>query len=236
MHTRTRTVAILALVVVTAGCLSAPGAGSTIDAGAHDRALEFAGSYTYTVQTAATVDGQAAGTTNLTAAVDQDKDRALVETTSSFGPVKSYVANDTVVQRIGADDPRYRTFETDMSAGDTVAFDVAPVLANHSFEANGTGTVDGQQVRIYEASATGENATFRQDLGEGVAIESVQMTLAVRQDGLVLRQRTTADMSIAGGASAGTYNRTVTFTDVGSTDVSTPDWVSEATDSASADA
>ncbi|AKH98168.1 DUF7537 family lipoprotein [Halanaeroarchaeum sulfurireducens] len=236
MHARTRTVAILALVVVTAGCLSAPGAGSSIDASAHDRALESAGSYTYTVQAAATVDGQAAGTSNLTAAVDQDNDRALIETTSAYGPVESYVANDTVVQRIGIEPPQYRTLETDMSAGDVVSTGVAPVVANHSFEANGTGTVDGQQVEIYEANATGANASLRQDLGEGVAVESVQVTLAVRQDGLVLRQQTTAELSLAGGETAGTYTRTVTFSDVGSTDVPTPDWLSEATDAASADA
>lgn len=249
MHARTRSIAILALLVVTAGCVAAPGAGdpsgSALDdttpdaasvAAAHERALDAAGSYTYEAEASATVDGESAGSSSLSAAVDRPADRTLVETGSVLGPVVTYVENGTAYQRIGAEEPQYRTLEIDATAGEVVSTDVAPVVRNHTFEANGSTTVAGEQVSTYEAHATGSNATLQTDLGEGVTVESVEVTLAVRDDGLIVRQHITAAISFAGDERDGTFTRTVTYSDVGTTDVTTPDWIEDARDAGSADA
>ncbi|MFW5903279.1 MAG: DUF7537 family lipoprotein, partial [Halolamina sp.] len=188
-----------------------------------------AGSYTYAVEANATVDGQAAGDSSLTAAVDTDANRSIVETTSTAGPVETVVSNGTVYQRIGAENPQYRTFDADFPAGDVVSTDVAPLVRNHSFTHSGTATVDGRTVQTYEAHANGTDATLQRDLGEGVVVESVDVTLAVREDGVVVRHHTAAELAFANEEATGTYDRTVRYADVGSTDVPAPDWIDEAT-------
>lgn len=236
MHARTRAVAVLALLVLSAGCLAAPGAtgasGDDLDASTvaadHDRALEDAGSYTYTVEASATVDGESAGSSSLSAAVDVEADRARVESESTLGPVTAYVENGSVYQRVGSDPPQYQTLDGDVVAGELVSSDVAGFVANHSFEPNGTATVDGQDVRRYEARSTGENATIRQDLGERIVVDAVEATMSVNEDGVVVRQRTTANLSIQDGQSTGTYTRTVTYADVGSTAIDRPPWLDDA--------
>lgn len=249
MHARSRSIVILALLVMTAGCVAAPGAGdasgsalddSTPDgasvAATHERALDAAGSYTYEAEASATIDGENAGSSSLSAAVDRPADRTLVETGSVLGPVVTYVENGTAYQRIGAEEPQYRTLEIDAPVGDLVSTDVAPVVRNNSFEANGSTTVAGEQVRLYEAHATGSNATLQTDLGEGVTVDSVDVTLAVRDDGLIVRQHTTAAISLDGDGRDGTFTRTVTYSDIGTTEVTAPDWIEDARDAGSADA
>lgn len=248
MHARTRSIAILALLVVTAGCVGAPGAGDASGAApgaapsadaiatAHQDALSAAGSYTYTAEATATVDGQTAGSSALSAAVDRETDRTLVETDTAVGPVTTYVDSGTAYQRIGAEEPQYRTLEIDATADEVVSTDVGPSIGNHTFEANGTATVDGQQVRTYEAHETGSNATLQTDLGEGVSVESVTVTLSVRDDGLVVRQDTSAEISLGDAQAEGTFDRTVTYSNVGSTAVTAPDWVDDAREAGGGDA
>ncbi|MFB6132940.1 MAG: hypothetical protein ABEJ44_06010 [Halanaeroarchaeum sp.] len=236
MHVRTRAVAVLALIVVSAGCLAAPGAtgasgadlNASIVATEHERALEAAGSYTYRVAASATVDGRSAGSSSITAAVDVVADRARVQSQSALGPVTTYLENGSVYQRVGTDPPQYQTLEGNVSAGEVVSSHVAAFVANYSFEPNGTTTIDGEVVRVYVAHATGSNATIRQDFGENVDVTEVEATLAVNEDGVVVRHHIVANLSIQGGKSVGTYTRTVTFTNVGSTDVDRPPWLDEA--------
>lgn len=248
MHVRTRSIAILAVLVVTAGCLAAPGGGdstgTSIDdtpdgdaiAAAHQEALTAAGSYTYSAEASASVDGRSAGTSELSAAVDLASDRTLVETDAAVGPVSTYVESGTAYQRIGTDQPRYDTLDVNASASEIVSTDVAPAIRNHTFETNGTATVDGQQVRTYEAQATGSNATLPTDLGEGITVESVTVVLSVREDGVILKQQTHAELGLDGGETDGTYTRTVTYTDVGQTDVVAPDWIEDARAAGGSDA
>lgn len=236
MHPRTRAVAVLALLVVSAGCLAAPGAngasGAALDASTvateHQQALDAAGSYTYTVEASATVDGQSAGTSSLTAAVDVAANRARVESESALGPVTAYVENGSVYQRVGTDSPQYQTLDGDVGTDEIVQSHVASFVANHSFASNGTATIDGEAVRIYEATATGENATIRQDLGDRIVVDAVDATLAVNDDGVVVRQHTEAQLSLGDGQSVGTYTRTVTYTQLGSTTVDRPAWLDDA--------
>ncbi|MGM0398000.1 MAG: DUF7537 family lipoprotein [Halobacteriota archaeon] len=248
MHARTRSIAILALLVVTAGCVGAPGVGDSPGTGiddapdgdtiatAHQDGLAAAGSYTYTAEAGATVDGRSAGSSSLSAAVDLNADRTLVETDTALGPATTYVESGTAYQRVGAEEPQYRTLDVNASAGEVVSTDVAPAIANHTFEANGTGAVNGQQVRTYEARATGSNATLPTDLGEGISVESVTVVLSVREDGVIVEQRTQAELALDGGETDGTYTRTVTYTDIGDTDVVAPDWVDDAREAGGTDA
>lgn len=244
MHARTRAMAVLVILVVTAGCLAAPGvddaSAAELDASTaaaeHEQALETAGSYTYTVEASATLDGQSAGTSTITAAVDIEADRARVESESLLGPVTAYVENGSVYQRIGTEEPRYQTADSDVEAAEVVSSDVAAVVSNHTFAPNGTASVNGERVRTYEANSTGENATLRQDLGDGIVVETVEASLSVNDDGVVVRQQVVAAVSIEGEQSVGTYTRTVTYTDVGSTTVERPSWLDDAREATDADA
>lgn len=246
MHARTRALtAVLALAVLAAGCVAPPGAAGSgqphetpLDAdtvGAdHAAALSSVGSYTYDATAAATLDGQSAGTSNLSAAVDTENDRALVTADTAFGPVDTYLANGTVAQRIGADQPQYRTFESDAGAGDLVAANPAATVRNYTFVANGTDTVNGQRVWLYEATASGEDAHLQQSLGDGVAVTNVTVTLAIRGDGLVVRQDVAA--TIAVGERTGTYTRTTAYSALGTTSVDRPAWTDAATNATATDA
>lgn len=244
MHARTRIVAIFLVLVTTAGCLAAPGVGDvngeTFDGDAvateHQQALTESGSYTYDVEASVTVDGTSAGGSNLTAAVDLASEEVLVSSDTRAGPVTTYLAEGIAYQRIGVEEPQYRTFEPEVDAGDVVRTDISPVVDTYSFEANGSDTVNGQQVRTYTATQTGANATLLEDFGEGVAVDSVTVTLSVRDDGVVVREETRATLEIDGGDSEGTYHRTATYRDVGSTDVTAPDWLDAADSAGSADA
>lgn len=244
MHTRTRTVVLLAILLAVSGCVSAPSAGNSAEpsfegtavATAHASALETAGSYTYSVEANATVDGQAAGDSKLRAAVDLSANRSTVESSSDYGPIETYVSNGTVYQRIGAENPRYRTLDVTFGAEDVVSTDVGPLVRNHTFVSNGTTTVDGSAVQRYETHATGSNATLQQDFGDGVSVETLDVTLGVRDDGVVVRQHTTAELAFETENVTGTYTRTVTYTDVGSTSVPRPDWIDDAVNATDSDA
>lgn len=240
MHARTRALtALLALVVLAAGCVAAPGATQAgqphetpLDAQTvadqHQQALDAAGSYAYDATATATLDGQSAGSSNLTAVVEADRDRSRVVTETAFGPVETYVSNGTVAQRIGAENPQYRAFEGDVAAGDVVAPTVGPTVGNYTFTPNGTVTMNDQRVWRYEAHLSGENATLQRSLGEGITVTDVRVTLDVRADGLVVRQQTTATIAVADGNRTGTYQRTATYSNLGSATVERPDWVDEA--------
>ncbi|MFB6094734.1 MAG: hypothetical protein ABEJ77_07315 [Halanaeroarchaeum sp.] len=236
MHTGTRGALAIALLLVTAGCLGAPGTALAPDGGgaldaddaaaAHESALASAGSYTVTVAANATVGGSPAGDSRITAAVSPAADRARLTSTTQFAPVVSYLENGTLYQRVGTTNPQYRTTSVNLTAADVVSLDVRPLLANHSFDATGRTTREGASVRRYVATATGENATLRADFGPNVTVTSVTVTLLIRDDGLIQSRRVTARLRV--GATAGTYERSVAYTAVGATAVSRPDWIGAA--------
>lgn len=244
MHARTRIVAMVLILVTTAGCLAAPGVGDangeTFDgdtvAADHQQALTESGSFTYDVEASVTVDGTSAGGSNLTAAVDLASEEVLVSSDTQVGPVTTYLEEGTAYQRIGVEEPEYRTFEPEVNASDVVRTDISPVVDAYSFEASGSDTLNGQQVTTYTAAETGANATLLEDFGDDVAVESVTVTLSVRDDGVVVREETQATLALEGGDREGTYSRTATYRDVGSTDVTAPDWLDAAASAGSADA
>lgn len=237
MHARTRLVAaLLTVVVLTAGCVSAPGGAAPYQppldgeavASGHDAALAAAGTYTVTANTTASLGGERLGASQLIARVDRGSDRAFLATDTVFGQVHTYVANDTIYQRVGDENPQYRVTDRAVDVGVVAAPDLNATVSNYTFVANGTTTLDGRAVWVYEANQTGENASVSRDLGSGLVTVGVNVTLYLRDEGLVVRQVSNATITANDGQLEGSFVRTVEYSDVGSTTVQTPDWLDEA--------
>ncbi|MFB6071080.1 MAG: hypothetical protein ABEJ76_08650 [Halanaeroarchaeum sp.] len=237
MHARSRSVVgVLALLVVTAGCVSAPTGGAPHEtpldaetvAADHWSVFANAGTYTVTANSTATLGGQRMGTSTVWAAIDRPANRANLTVDTAIGQVDTYVDGGRVYQRVGETDPQYRVVERHVNVSRIVRPDLVATVENYTFEANGTATVNGQEVWVYEANQTGENATLVRDLGANVLTVAVDVTLYVREDGLVVRRVSNATIAANDGALTGTFVRTTTYSGIGTTTVDRPSWVEAA--------
>lgn len=242
MDARSRLVAaVVAIALLTAGCTAAPTGGQPYEtplqpdavASGHQQALADAGTYTVTVNQSVSLGGDSLGTSTLTARIDERGDRANLTSASGLARVDVYVANGTAYQRVGTENPQYRVANPDgLAVSELAGPDLAATIGNVTFAANGTTTFDGEQVWVYEATRTGENATVQQDLGSRLSVRTVNVTLYVREDGLVVRRHARA--TVGTDTLTGTFVTTATYEAVGSTAVIRPDWVDAATNATAA--
>jgi len=241
MDDRPRYIALLAAVLVvavtTAGCVGMPASGPPYDtpidaqtiASDHQAALDEAGSYTITANTSVSLGGaNSAGESTVVARIDETNQRANFSTTTAFGPISVYVDDDTLYQRIGDTDAQYQVQQRSVNVSSIGSPDVAGTVSNYSFVANGSTTLNGDTVWRYEANATGENASLPQNIGQTFGASTVDVTLYVRQDGLVVRQVTNTTIVDDSDQQLGSWRSTITYSEVGSTTVEEPDWLSEA--------
>lgn len=234
-------VGVVALVVVAAlaGCL---GAGAPYEGSPppeqieqrHVDALRGAGSFTYRARLDANAS-VAQFSTNVTAAVQYDPASRLVEVNTSQASESRYVPPEGPAygRVVAGDSVTYRRL--DAASIQNVSRYERPPLSNltraYDFERAGTATVDGEKTWVYRANATTLNESAVGPVGEAASqLENVHTTirLYVRSDGLVKRLQYRVDATVMGRDLSLTYR--VTYTDVGSTAVTAPDWLDEAKD------
>ncbi|MFC7167703.1 DUF7537 family lipoprotein [Halospeciosus flavus] len=236
MRSRTRTLTALLLVaalVVGAGCAAMPGGetkpyetplnGSEMEQ-KHATVLQEAGSYTYELNYSSSFSGQSFLGTNVSAQVDTESDAAFFATNSSLGPIEVYVPpNGSAYQRIGTgEEARYRQIQQRPNLSQFARLDLTNLTAKTNFTANGTTTIDGETVWVYESSAN-ESLSMADSVFEHA---NSSVTLYVRSDGLV--KRTTVTVTAGSGDTSGSLTLTRTFRKVGSTMVEEPAWLDEA--------
>lgn len=235
--TATLSVVVLAVLVALAGCTGggAPYGESPSPEKVeqqHASALREAGSFTYNSQVradAAVVDLS----TNVTAAVELDPNTRLVRVNSSELSSVLYVppSGQPYSRSIEGETVEYERVSNESVRN--VSRYIHPPLANltrsYDFARAGTATVAGQKTWVYRANATTLNESTAGPLAETISeLETLNTTirLYVRSDGLVKRVSYHVDATVLSEEISLTYR--VTYTDVGSTDVTAPSWLDQA--------
>jgi hypothetical protein len=247
--------AMVALLVATAGCSALPGgdseaagydvAGSELDGqtitDTTTEAVEDAGSFTIeTSSTVTTSQGGAEQTGLSTIQVDLDDDRGIRNQTQSYSTENQTQEQISVVYTDGSTSYRKQTVQgettydqqegpqqsfTGIRPVNTTAFtqNYTSIVDGFSWEQDGSGEVDG--VAVTEYSLTGEPDKDVLNLPENATVEDASGALYIDSDG-VLRQ---ADIAYTVTTERGTtsIDATTTLTDVGSTSVEEPGWLSE---------
>lgn len=206
--------------------------------------VESAG--TYTTEQSSTVVGSQQGTEFITEAttttrVDFDAGQGFRESqqTQTSGNRSQEVASavytdgDTSYrQRMAGGNVTYDTQEGE-STGlggvrpvNVTAFDqnYAPIIDGMAWEQDGTEQTDGTTVTAY--TATGVENQSQLGLGQDTTIDGVSGSLLVDGDGII--RGISLDYDIESGESTTSLDAEITLTDVGSTDVEEPEWLSEA--------
>lgn len=198
-------------------------------------ALMDAGSYTSTWEMAFDSDGERAGATTYTHAVDYENER------SNFGmrmggeeevttDHETFYADGTLYTRYGSgEDATYQVATGEFAPGNTL-FSVESSFASgadlEAFEAAGSETYDGVTVTRYERTDDPSWVTNQATDGE-FTWTSFDYVVLVDEDGLVRYESWGGD-----GVDADGVEQTMTFsyslTGVGSTTVEDPDWLTTA--------
>lgn len=230
-------VVTLAILVALAGCL---GGGAPYKQSPppekveqkHTTALRDAGSFIYNSHTstdAAIIERSA----NVTAAVELDPSTRLVRVTESGDTSALYVPpnGQPYSREVDGDTVEYDRISNDSVRN--VSRYMQPPLENltrsYTFARNGTTTIGGQKTWVYRANASTLNESTAGPIAETVSeLENVNttITLYIRSNGLVKRVSYRASATVAGQSVSLTYR--LTYTDVGSTDVTEPSWLDEA--------
>lgn len=195
----------------------------------HAAVLREAG--TFTVDTNWTVsDSQRASYAYRNVVRARPSDGAVYTTQRPAPVVQVYqFGNGTSFLRLGGDDVQYeRNPETTRAARDWTRQPVSQALTLFDFRHAGVDTRDGERVHVYRASGPGSlNATAAEFMfGEGATTYAANATLRVRESGLV----TFVEFAYQVGTEdrKQTVRATKRFTELGTTDVSPPAWVSTA--------
>lgn len=239
----------LVVLVILAGCAGGSGDVASGDTPAESddpsgdvtlvenrtAALMSAGSYTATWEMAFSSEGETVGATTYTHAVDYENER------SSFGMLmtsedevsndhESFYADGTTYARYGSgDEATYNVADGEFAPENTL-FPVESSFTSASdleaFSAAGTETYDGVSVTRYER--TDRPTWVNSQAGdEDFTWTSFNYVVLVDDDGLVRYESWGGD-----GVDEDGVEQTITFsyslTDVGSTSVEDPDWLSMA--------
>jgi hypothetical protein len=251
------TVAVAALVA-TAGCSGLGGSdngdvgygvsGGDLDGGnlvsATDDAIGEAGSYTIEQQSTATGTQQGTEFTansTTTTRVDLSAGQGLRESQRSqtTGGVKQavsstvYTDGETSYRQQEANGNVTYDTQTGSASGfggiqpvNVTAFgqDYSQIVDAIAWEQDGTESVDGTTGTVYAATGVANESAF--GANEGATVENVDASLLVDSDG-VIRELSIAYTIESDGAST-TVDVTVAITEIGSTSVSEPGWLSQA--------
>ncbi|MFC7046445.1 hypothetical protein ACFQH6_14455 [Halobacteriaceae archaeon GCM10025711] len=233
MH-RSHVAALLVLAtVVLAGCTGLPGGGAPYETplngtemdARHTAALQDAGSYTYDSTTNTTLFDQSTNV-NATVKMDREANTTLVTADSAFGEMAVYVPPDGPgYQRLGTgSDARYERLDERPNVSRFTGTDFANLTTRYEFAQNGTTTLDGETVWVYEANETNVTETaFADEINRST---NVSIRLYAREDGLVTR--TDAHLTVDTPIGTQSFAIVRTYTAVGETTVEEPSWVADA--------
>lgn len=166
-----------------------------------------------------------------TVLVDRTDDQYLQRSTSAFGNSTLYTAGNTSYQRSQYGN-QTQVARTDRSVNVTAAVRGSSTLEifishNVTYEQVGTETFDGDEVMRYEAEGVDKlSEEFRNSTGENLTVTDFSATLLLDGEGRV--RKFSADFSFTRNGETSNTTFVTTVTDVGSTDVEEPDWVSQA--------
>jgi hypothetical protein len=204
---------------------------------AHVDALREAGSYT--IESDASQSGGASNQTVETGGVvrgDLESGAVFSRTEARQQTVELYADGEGTAYRqfVMGNQTQYQDLSGQAGNASQYARTTVTSFAGlFDFAYEGTETVDGESVHVYEAGGAGAMNTsspaFAQ-LNES-NVDEASATLHVRDDGVVTRAG--YDVTVTFQGSTQTVETTQRFTALGETDVAEPDWLSEATGNSS---
>lgn len=217
--------------------------GQTLTTATSD-SVESAGSFT--VETTSTFTANQSGqeqtsTSDSTLRVNLDDDRGIRNQTQTIDTGDGTQEQSTVVYTDGTTSYRQQTAQGetsyDQQDGNPQSFGGIQPVNTTAFAQNYTGIVDGfsweqsgssevDGVAVTEYSLTGEPDKETLNLGENATIENASGTLYVDSDGAVRQADIAYTVTTAQGTTS--IDATTTLTNVGSTTVEEPGWLSEA--------
>lgn len=251
MATHPLAVAVLAALLVLAGCSGGPtdgdggaatptpsgpvyelpSSGDTLADG-HDTALRSAGSFT--AETNVTSRDEAAGqvvSIVATSAVDRDTGAVLMHADVGGAEQTVYVdpSGEAYQRATAGGSTSYQRLEAAPDITALYELPVAPLVDESTLAYVGRDEVDGVAVAVYEVTdleslltPSGVGSTGSVDAG---SVESFDVRLAVSADGVVRLFDYHVVVDIDGSTQSMTVR--ITYRDVGSTTVERPDWVDE---------
>jgi hypothetical protein len=244
---------MVALLIGLAGCNTggtggAPEPMDDLDGAelnnATSAAVQDAGSYTSTTDSefvANGSEGETRSTATSTTKVDFENERGIRTATQSIsGPTLEqsseravYTDGDTSYRRQNSSQGvTYDTQEGEPSGfGDIRPVNVTGFNQNFTFltdafefEPNGTATIDGTETRRYDSTNLTDNSAFA---GSGDAtVQSASSTVYLGPDNAV--RQITLEYALESDGQTSETSVTLNITDLGSTTVEEPDWISEA--------
>ncbi len=238
-------VAIVALAGCTGALPSTDGGGDGAGDGASgdvdlvedpDAALAAAGSYTTTWALRTAEDGESAGETVFTTAVDLDAERTafsmrVTEDGETQTAMETFHADGTTYQRTGqGDDVSYTAREAPFDDEASFGFGGSALYGAgelEEFDYQGTETFDGVEVHRYELDERTSWVTGQGRTDAGVQFTEFTYVVLVDEDGLVRSESWEARGTDEDGTQV-VVEFAYTVTDVGSTTVADPDWLDEA--------
>lgn len=193
----------------------------------HSLALLSAGSYSVEVSTSG---ADSATTTvasvNLTAKSTYEQLTTITSGTAFNLEVYRSPGSDTVYTQVGSGDSA--SYSSEAATGNFTEREIsAPYLITDvSYQQFGTETVDNTTVQRYVANDVGRVTASSE--GWGGLVTNISSTVLVDPDRNLVYE-IDADYAVSSGGEIVNRSYTVTYSDVGSTTVSEPDWLSEAT-------
>lgn len=205
----------------------------------HTSALTDAGSFTYHQNTTARLTGNGNGVVNyknVTAPTNLTSDRIFSHVRVAAQPHRDTFVdgNGTVYQRLWS--ARDTAYVVEDGATANTSHYVGPPLQGYltglNFSAAGTSTVDGVTVDTYTVSDPSQVDPGAHDPQVFPArnLDSISVTVAIDRDGVVRSFDYHATGTNANGDKLG-YHLSLGYTDVGTTTVAEPGWLSEARNS-----
>lgn len=249
-------VAMATLLVALAGCNTGgtvePTPTDTLTAGLDGQqlntdttaALEEAGSYTLQVNSSSDTDGpdgDTLGVTNQTTHVDLDANRGVRITEQRFrsgqqertGINEVFTDGNTSYRRQNTSQGVFYDRQEGAAEGrgaiqpvnvSSYTQNYTVVTASFEWEENGTETIDGTQtVRYTSVNLTDSSILFDR---EDVTISNASAMMYVDEENVV--RRVTLEYTLQSNETTTQFEQTITLSDIGSTPVKDPTWLSEA--------
>lgn len=254
---RTVLVVMVALLIGLAGCNTgspgpdeggAPEPMEELDGeqlnNATGMAIQDAGSYTSTTESefsATDADGETVSTATSTTRVDLENERGIRTANQTISGPRLNQASDTVVYTDGNTSYRRQNSSQGVSydnqVGEPSGFgDIRPVNVTgynqnftfltdaFEFEANGTTTVDGTETRRYDSTELVDSDVFAGP--NNATVTSASSTIYLGGNNAI--RRIDLEYVLDTGDQTAETSVTLTVTDLGSTTIEEPGWLSEA--------
>ena len=199
------------------------------------------GSGSYTVETSRTLTVRQGGqvrksTLDGTFRIDFEAGQGLREQTQSRNgqerSVTVYTDGNGSYRKQEAGDEVSYDFQQSGSAGDIDPVNVTGFTQNFTgivdgfaWETAGTAEVDGATVTEYTLTGVADTGTL--NLPTDATVDNATGTLLVDGDGVIREAAVSYDVHASDGSTT-TLEATISFSDIGSTTVTEPDWLSEA--------